>query len=634
MKKKVLLLIPILLLTSCNIIYTNSSDLTDSSSQDLTSNSNSSSNEESSFDSQQQTSSSDYKEDSNNSSSKDNQEDINYDIIPTKYYTFEYQAIIDTYKAGTTFNLNEYKNYMILDSKGRIVYTVANAGCGHGGNNSYYSHPLYQKDIINYINDSSRTVTIPANCTGYSISFEEYGKYAYSLSNNTIPVNTFEDYGYGSQIYAWNSLANSYLTTANGVKINPAPSITPLPELVSKKSKATPGTPDGNDYFYAANANPVQTSITDGVMHTKYTYSSVNGFSKTVHTVIADLNKVTFELGTPSNSYAPTANAYLKAQAEAYESSSSRKVYAAVNGDFFGAGAAGMPNGFSVKDGVVISNCSPWYESLVNGMWAFSISYNNVASIDKSANSGSSYYYVDNYIDLYNTKASLVKSSKIDAINNKYVYDPNYGSSRPINNGVITKSGLSVSNKNVVYVDKIATYGTGSIAFPFDGNISKVVKNYSGSISLTSNQVALIVDSSFASAATTSHRVRVGVSKSTNEAFSNVKTLIGGRHLLVNNYKEVSTVSNETTNGATSRRARTAVGLMGDGKVMLFVCNESNGLNLKEVADFMAYYGCQIAMNLDGGGSTGLYVRSNNALTLKTGANTRALTNSLLIVQK
>lgn len=634
MKNKVMLLIPILLLSSCNIVYTNSSN---SQSADEVIDSSSKNQEEtsSSFTSNE-TSSSTNHDNTSNSSSDDNKEDINYDVIPIKYYTFEYQHILDTYTQGKTFNLNEYKNYMILDSNGRIVYTVANSGCNHGGKDRYYSHPLYQQDIVSYIDETNRTVKVPSNCVGYSISFEGYGKYAYDLSNGSIPINTFEELGYGSLIYSWNSLSNSYLSIENGVKIQKAPEEIALPALASKTSKAIPGTGDGNDYFYSANAKPVETKIVDGVTHTQYTYSSVNGFTKTVHTVIADLNKVTFELGTPNNSYAPTANAYLKSQATAYEQASNRKVYAAVNGDFFGAGAAGMPNGFSVKDGVVISNCSPWYESLVNGMWAFSVSYNNVASIDKSANSASSYYFVDNYIDLYNTKASLVKSSKIDAINNKYVYDPNYGSSRPINNSIITKSGLSVSNKNVIYVDKIATYdnGNGEVRFPFDGKVNKIVKNYSGNITLSNNQVALLVDSSFVNIATTNHRVRVGVTKSDNEAFSNVKTLIGGRHLLVNNYKEVSNVSSETTNGSTSRRARTAIGLMGDGKVMLFVCNENNGLTFKEIADFMAYYGCQIAMNLDGGGSTGLYVRSNDSLTLKTGANTRAITNSLLIVQK
>ena len=659
---------------------------------------------------------------SEDNSSPSISEEPDYDVSPTNYYTFESVDILQTFDEGDTFNLSIYTNYIILDQEGRIVYTVANSGCGYGIKD-YYSHPLYEKEIKHHLNSSNNTVTIPQGCTGYSISFAAYGAFANSLSKGVISIDYFDLYGYGSHTRNWNSLDNTYLSIENGVKINPTiyvSSITAssfstyldvgdssqinvtilpenatdksvsftssnenvatvsstglviaknagsvritikssngktahidffiyakeveeteisLPSLGSRKAVNVSGSPDGNDYFYAAETRPDSKSVTDGVVYTKYNYSSINGYSLNVYTVTIDLNKVTIELGTPNNSYFPTAFSVLKSQSSSYESGSGRKVYAAVNADFFGAGAKGMPNGFSVKDGVVVSNCSPWYESLVNGMWAFSVSYNNIASIDKSANSSSSYYYVDNYISLYSQKASVLKTVKIDSINNNIVYDPNYGSSRPINNGVITTSGLNVKNKNVVYVKKYKTYdnGNGNINFPFDARITKIAKNFTGTVSLGSNEVALLVDSSFVSQAKVDLRVRVGVTDSTSSAFDNVKTLVGGRHLLVSNYKEVSNITSESTNGANSRRARTAIGLMKDGKVMLFACNDNAGLTLQQVADFMAYYGCHTAMNLDGGGSTGLLIRENNSLTLKAGANSRSVANTLLVVEK
>ena len=60
-----------------------------------------------------------------------------------------------------------------------------------------------------------------------------------------------------------------------------------------------------------------------------------------------------------------------------------------------------------------------------------------------------------------------------------------------------------------------------------------------------------------------------------------------------------------------TRRARTAVGIMEDGKMVLFVCDEdsslSKGATLVEVAQIMKGLGCKYAMNLDGGGSTGMW---------------------------
>ncbi len=57
---------------------------------------------------------------------------------------------------------------------------------------------------------------------------------------------------------------------------------------------------------------------------------------------------------------------------------------------------------------------------------------------------------------------------------------------------------------------------------------------------------------------------------------------------------------------------RTAVGATEDGKVILFICDgripSSPGLNLLELARLMKGLGCVDALNLDGGGSTGMMV--------------------------
>ena len=64
---------------------------------------------------------------------------------------------------------------------------------------------------------------------------------------------------------------------------------------------------------------------------------------------------------------------------------------------------------------------------------------------------------------------------------------------------------------------------------------------------------------------------------------------------------------------ATHRHNRTALGIRPDGTVILFTVDgrtkQSAGMTLDELAKTMLMLGCTNAMNLDGGGSTTMYVR-------------------------
>lgn len=69
---------------------------------------------------------------------------------------------------------------------------------------------------------------------------------------------------------------------------------------------------------------------------------------------------------------------------------------------------------------------------------------------------------------------------------------------------------------------------------------------------------------------------------------------------------------------------RTAVGVTEDGKIVLFICDgridQSKGATLEEVAMIMKSVGCVHAMNLDGGGSTGMWVKGNGMINYKDGS--------------
>lgn len=63
----------------------------------------------------------------------------------------------------------------------------------------------------------------------------------------------------------------------------------------------------------------------------------------------------------------------------------------------------------------------------------------------------------------------------------------------------------------------------------------------------------------------------------------------------------------------TKRHPRTAIGIRPDGTTLLFVVDgrtkESEGMSLDELTNTLRWLGCQDALNMDGGGSTTLYIK-------------------------
>ena len=69
---------------------------------------------------------------------------------------------------------------------------------------------------------------------------------------------------------------------------------------------------------------------------------------------------------------------------------------------------------------------------------------------------------------------------------------------------------------------------------------------------------------------------------------------------------------------------RTAAGVTADGKIILFICDgridASQGAYIKELGPIMKSLGCVHAMNLDGGGSTGMWVKGSGMINYKDGS--------------
>lgn len=86
--------------------------------------------------------------------------------------------------------------------------------------------------------------------------------------------------------------------------------------------------------------------------------------------------------------------------------------------------------------------------------------------------------------------------------------------------------------------------------------------------------------------------------------WESVTSACGGGDLLVQNGQ---LCTDFTLDSAKRMAARTAIGILRDGSLVFYTCDEagnSDGLTLAQLAERMLALGCQTALNLDGGGST------------------------------
>lgn len=98
----------------------------------------------------------------------------------------------------------------------------------------------------------------------------------------------------------------------------------------------------------------------------------------------------------------------------------------------------------------------------------------------------------------------------------------------------------------------------------------------------------------------------------TTPEWSNVNHIISGGPYLVKNSQVYVDMAEQKLGSIGGRNPRTAVGYTADNNLIIVTVDgrekSSIGMTLTELANFMKSIGCYNAMNLDGGGSTVLYV--------------------------
>lgn len=204
------------------------------------------------------------------------------------------------------------------------------------------------------------------------------------------------------------------------------------------------------------------------------------------------------------------------------------------------------------------------------------------------------------------------KEIKVDNINQPrmlstyvIVYTPEWGKTAPPS----PKYGKQISIKD----NKIVDISEGALAIPQDGFV----------IVGPANQLNQFIGE---------NNIKLNVS--TIPDWQNVNHIISGGPYLVKNGHTYVDIKEQKLGSIGGRNPRTAVGYTADNDLIIVTVDgrekASVGMSLWELAAFMKSIGCVNAMNLDGGGSTVLYVNGHvvNHPQMKGGI---ALSNALTL---
>jgi len=109
--------------------------------------------------------------------------------------------------------------------------------------------------------------------------------------------------------------------------------------------------------------------------------------------------------------------------------------------------------------------------------------------------------------------------------------------------------------------------------------------------------------------------------------------MVSGIPLLVNNGKMVRSLLKRSSRFYAKPHARTAIGVKANG-IIIIVMVEHLGMALVELGHFMETQGCQHALNLDGGGSSTLWVEGHEIQERYTIESVRVVSDAIIFKKK
>lgn len=362
----------------------------------------------------------------------------------------------------------------------------------------------------------------------------------------------------------------------------------------------------------------------DGVNHYVYSFKLNNENNVYANVVEVDLTKATI-----ATNYSKSGVATPYSQLQNYESSTNKKVMSIINADFFATGYGPCVNAY-VKDNEIIK----------------------AGHNDKGI-----YDYTNLDADIPASKAMLLgisgDSAKIapiiengtieETIKAQFSYSLTYlnSSSEEVtikeNVSLNTSTFSSTCEYLIINEDMSVTIPTDYKIYKFEKtesntrlvngkylSVSKQKLEGKKKFSDTDTYFYVICKDTLELDVNENSKILYSVNSS-DDTWLYYSDVIGGRQSLVENGEIASTVTLENSNGAQrSNIPRSAVGVKDASTVYIVAIealrysnkstsdDDSYGVSLPELAEFMRYIGCYDAMNFDGGGSTQLLTKNDN----------------------
>lgn len=404
---------------------------------------------------------------------------------------------------------------------------------------------------------------------------------------NTLNVSIIAGLLFSQHIFEGPPIFASELTLAHGAIVSPLFNTATLENTVTTQLTLEQKTANFNQEIRRKYKNGVIVDVDRGVKHIKLTkYYQGQPVKINVIEINSDIN--------PALQLTPAlASDKLGRKTTITNIAKKNNSIVAINGTFFKP-ATGVPLGTLMIDKKMYTG--PIYNRVALGI--FNDRY-DMARVQLNANlkSGNDIVKVDNI----NQPRMLVS----------YVlaYTKEWGATAPVN----PKSGMqiAVQDNKVVAVSNAASPAPLAIpenGFVIVGPVSKLEK---------------FADSK-----------NINLDVSTIPGWDDVNHIIGGGPYLVRDNQVYVDVSEQKLGSIGGRNPRSAIGYTADNHLIIVAVDgresSSVGMTLTELANFMKSIGCFNAMNLDGGGSTVLYVNGKvvNNPQVKGGI---ALSNAIIL---
>jgi len=403
-----------------------------------------------------------------------------------------------------------------------------------------------------------------------------------------------------SVIYKISAIALSLGIVLGGINFSSLASTSgsAAPTTLSEKKLAAPSQlqpggeliPDGVQSFAVSSKNARE--VSPGVSY--YTLEGQNWKKKQLHGYVlqTDPSLTLMELRVT------TGQDTLGKRETLSEIASRQGAVAAVNGGFFDSGT-GWPLGHLMQDGRLLNS---W------NILRTSVGFND----QKKAVIG--YFAPQVTAQLGDTVLNIEGVNYPAEENEVILYTPFFSSEVKIPSGG-TGVIIAPDENGILSVSSMTTETT---AVPSNGYV----------LTLREDKKSLIANQVLGSA--------VKIKIDYDQQWKGLKHLVTAGPLLVEDGQPVFNATFEGFRGSIlDPAARTAVGINKDGKIILAVVDGkkdwSAGLTLEELAYLMADLGCIRAVALDGGGSSGMWVKGS-LVSAPTDGKERTIANAILVL--